>query len=115
MFFIIALGMLWLIHGYVAWRIIATLGLSSSQTNLAYTTVFILSLLPIIPIALRMSGNESKLIDRLSFLGYTSLGFFTLSLSFRARASAAFFAFLAHFFALRAARLAADLTRPPLC
>ena len=26
-----------------------------------------------------MSGNESKLIDRLSFLGYTSLGFFTLS------------------------------------
>ena len=79
MFFIIALGMLWLIHGYVAWRIIPTLGLSSSQTNLAYTTVFILSLLPIIPIALRMSGNESKLIDRLSFLGYTSLGFFTLS------------------------------------
>ena len=79
MFFIIALGMLWLIHGYVAWRIIPTMGLSSSQTNLAYTTVFILSLLPIIPIALRMSGNESKLIDRLSFLGYTSLGFFTLS------------------------------------
>ncbi len=79
MFFIIALGMLWLIHGYVAWRIIPTLGISSSQTNLAYTTVFILSLLPIIPIALRMSGNESKLIDRLSFLGYTSLGFFTLS------------------------------------
>ena len=53
MFFIIALGMLWLIHGYVAWRIIPTLGFSSSQTNLAYTTVFILSLLPIIPIALR--------------------------------------------------------------
>ena len=79
MFFIIAIGMLWLIHGYVAWRIIPTLGFSSSQTNLAYTTVFILSLLPIIPIALRMSGNESKLIDRLSFLGYTSLGFFTLS------------------------------------
>ena len=79
MFFIIAIGMLWLIHGYVAWRIIPTLGISSSQTNLAYTTVFILSLLPIIPIALRMSGNESKLIDRLSFLGYTSLGFFTLS------------------------------------
>ena len=26
-----------------------------------------------------MSGNESKLIDRLSFVGYTSLGFFTLS------------------------------------
>ncbi len=66
-------------HGYVAWRIIPTLGFSSSQTILAYTAVFILSLLPILPIVLRMSGNESKLIDKFSFVGYTSLGFFTLS------------------------------------
>ena len=79
MFFIIAIGVLWLMHGYVAWRIIPTLGISSSQTILAYTAVFILSLLPILPIALRMSGNESKLIDKFSFVGYTSLGFFTLS------------------------------------
>ena len=82
MFFIVALGVLWLMHGYVAWRIIPTLGFSSSQTILAYTTVFILSLLPILPIVLRMSGNESKLIDKFSFLGYTSLGFFTLSFIF---------------------------------
>jgi len=66
-------------HGYVAWRFIPALGFSSSQTILAYTAVFILSLLPILPIALRMSGNESKLIDKFSFVGYTSLGFFTLS------------------------------------
>ena len=79
MFFIIAIGVLWLMHGYVAWRIIPTLGFSSSQTILGYTTVFILSLLPILPIILRMSGNESKLIDKFSFVGYTSLGFFTLS------------------------------------
>ena len=26
-----------------------------------------------------MSGNEAKIIDKLSLLGYTSLGFFTLS------------------------------------
>ena len=79
MFFIIAIGVLWLMHGYVAWRIIPTLGFSSSQTILAYTAVFILSLLPILPIILRMGGNESKLIDKFSFVGYTSLGFFTLS------------------------------------
>ncbi|MEE3188833.1 MAG: metallophosphoesterase [Candidatus Neomarinimicrobiota bacterium] len=71
--------MLWIMHGYVAWRFIPALGFSSSQTILAYTAVFILSLLPILPIALRMSGNESKLIDKFSFVGYTSLGFFTLS------------------------------------
>ena len=57
MFFIIAIGMLWIMHGYVAWRFIPALGFSSSQTSLAYTAVFILSLLPILPIALRMSGN----------------------------------------------------------
>ena len=79
MFFIIAIGVLWLMHGYVAWRIIPILGISSSQTILAYTAVFILSLLPILPIILRMGGNESKLIDKFSFVGYTSLGFFTLS------------------------------------
>ena len=75
LFFIIAIGMLWIMHGYVAWRFISALGFSSSQTILAYTAVFILSLLPILPIALRMSGNESKTIDRLSLVGYTSLGF----------------------------------------
>ncbi|MCS5645914.1 MAG: metallophosphoesterase [Candidatus Marinimicrobia bacterium] len=71
--------MLWIMHGYVAWRFIPALGFSSSQTILSYTAVFILSLLPILPIFLRMSGNESKLIDKFSFVGYTSLGFFTLS------------------------------------
>ena len=77
MFFIIAIGMLWIMHGYVAWRFIPALGFSSSQTILAYTAVFILSLLPILPIALRMSGNESKLIDKFSFVGYTSCLLYT--------------------------------------
>jgi len=82
MFFIVALGVLWLIHGYVAWRTIPAMGLSFSYTLLVYITVFIFSLLPVVPIVLRMSGNESKIIDKFSFLGYTSLGFFTLSFIF---------------------------------
>jgi hypothetical protein len=82
MFFVVALGVLWLIHGYVAWRTIPAMGLSFSYTLLVYLTVFIFSLLPVVPIVLRMSGNESKIIDKFSFLGYTSLGFFTLSFIF---------------------------------
>ena len=82
MFFFVALGVLWLIHGYVAWRTIPAMGLSFSYTLLVYITVFIFSLLPIVPIILRISGTESKIIDKFSFLGYTSLGFFTLSLFF---------------------------------
>ena len=82
MFFIVALGVLWLIHGYVAWRTIPAMGLSFAATILFYIIVFIFSLLPVVPIVLRMSGNESKIIDKFSFLGYTSLGFFTLSFIF---------------------------------
>ena len=82
MFFIVALGVLWLIHGYVVWRTIPVVGLSFPYTILVYITVFIFSLLPVVPIVLRMNGNESKIIDKLSFLGYTSLGFFALSFIF---------------------------------
>ena len=79
MFFLIALAILWVLHGYVAWKIIPIFQFSYFQTIIAYIFVFILSLLPILPIIVRVVGNESKFIDRLSLLGYTSLGFFTLS------------------------------------
>jgi len=79
MFFIIALSVLILMHGYVAWRIIPSLNLSISQSILAYSLVFAFSIIPLLPIILRINGHESKHADRLSFLGYTSLGFFTLS------------------------------------
>ena len=79
MFFVVALIILWVIHGYVAWRVVPTFGLPSSYSILAYSFIFILSILPIVPIILRVSGSEAKIIDRLSLLGYTSLGFFTLS------------------------------------
>ena len=79
MFFLVALIILWIMHGYVAWRVIPTLGLNTSYSLLAYITIFFLSLLPLIPILLRVIGNEAKFIDKLSLLGYTSLGFFTLS------------------------------------
>ena len=66
-------------HGYVASRIIPALNISFFQSVIFYCIVFILSIIPLLPIILRMNGNESKIIDRLSFVGYTSLGFFTLS------------------------------------
>ena len=79
MFFAVVIVVLLLIHGYVAWRIIPIIGISFFQSIVAYTVIFLFSLMPLLPILLRMSGSESKIIDRLSLLGYTSLGFFTLS------------------------------------
>ena len=79
MFLIVVLTVLWIIHGYVAWKVIPTLGLTSSGGITAYILVFILSILPLLPILLRYSGSETKFIDRISLVGYTSLGFFVLS------------------------------------
>ncbi len=79
MFVSVVIVVLLLIHGYVAWRIIPIIGISFFQSMVAYTIIFLLSLMPLLPIILRISGSESKLIDRISFFGYTSLGFFTLS------------------------------------
>ena len=79
MFLIVVFTILWIIHGYVAWKVIPTLGLSSSHTMIGYILVFFLSILPILPILLRYSGNETRIIDRISLFGYTSLGFFVLS------------------------------------
>ena len=79
MFFLVALTMLWIIHGYVAWRIIPSIGLTSFQVNLGYLLMFLLSLLPILPILLRFYGSEAKIIDKLSLVGYTSLGFFVIT------------------------------------
>jgi len=79
MFLIVVFTILWIIHGYVAWKVIPTLGLSTSHTIIGYILVFFLSILPILPILLRYSGNETRIIDQISLFGYTSLGFFVLS------------------------------------
>ena len=82
MFFIVALAVFLLMHGYVGWRIIPSLNLSPISNYIAYVITFILGFLPLLPIILRINGYESKIIDKISLVGYTSLGFFTLSFTF---------------------------------
>ena len=66
-------------HGYVGWKIFSDLDLNSTYALTAIILVIILTLLPVLPILFRYIGYESSLLDKLSFIGYTSLGFFTLS------------------------------------
>ncbi len=79
MFFFIVLLILLTMHGYVAFKLISPLELSFIKSFILYSIAFILSLIPLLPILLRMGGNESKFLDKISLIGYTSLGFFTLS------------------------------------
>ncbi len=79
MFFIVALAILWSMHGYVAFKLLHPYNLPLSKSIYIYGVAFLFSILPILPILLRMFGNESKILDKISLVGYTSLGFFTLS------------------------------------
>ena len=79
MFFIIFLTVLGFMHGYVGWRIFTDLNINSRYKILTIALIAILTLLPVLPIAFRYIGYESSLLDILSLIGYTGLGFFFLS------------------------------------
>lgn len=78
-FLAIVLTTLALIHGYVGVRMIPSLGLKGSWLMLAWASLVFLALLPIMPILLRLKGFENTLTDVLSWIGYTSIGFFFLT------------------------------------
>ena len=79
MFFIIFLTVLGLMHGYVGWHIFKGLDIKANYKILAIALVVIFTLLPVLPIAFRYIGYESSLLDVLSLIGYTGLGFFFLT------------------------------------
>ena len=79
MFFIVFITLLGIMHGYVGWKIFSGLNLNSSFAIIGIILLVILTLLPVLPILFRYNGYESSLLDKLSLIGYTSLGFFTLS------------------------------------
>ena len=79
MFFIVFIAMLSILHGYVGWKIFSSLNLSSSYAVIGIIFLAILTLLPVLPILFRYNGYETSFLDKLSLIGYTSLGFFTLT------------------------------------
>ena len=79
MFFIVFITLLGIMHGYVGWKIFSGLNLNSSFAIIGIILLAILTLLPVLPILFRYNGYESSFLDKLSLIGYTSLGFFTLS------------------------------------
>lgn len=80
-FLIVVLAVLGLIHGYVGLRIIPTLGLSTPWSVAVWVLVAVLALLSIAGPVLRFNGIENRFTDLISWIGYTSLGFFILTLT----------------------------------
>lgn len=78
-FLVVVIGILALIHGYVGIRLIPSLALSRRWLTAAWTIIAILTILPLLPIFLRFAGYENRLHDLLSWVAYSSLGFFFLT------------------------------------
>jgi len=79
LFLLIVMAVLGLIHGYVGWRVIPPLGLTSGLRYIAWTFLIFLAYAPLVPAILRFNGWENRFIDGFSAVGYTSLGFFVLT------------------------------------
>jgi len=79
-FLIVVLAVLGLIHGYVGLRIIPALGLSTPWTVALWLLIAVLALLSIAGPVMRFNGVENRFTDLISWIGYTSLGFFVMTL-----------------------------------
>jgi len=79
-FLFVVLAVLGLIHGYVGLRIIPTLGLSTPWIVALWLLIVVLALFSITGPVLRFNGIENRFTDLMSWIGYTSLGFFVMTL-----------------------------------
>jgi predicted MPP superfamily phosphohydrolase len=75
-FLIVVLAVLLTLHGYVGIRLIPNLPVSSQTVIFLWLGLGIFTFLPPVPIFLRYRGMENGLTDALSWITYTSLGFF---------------------------------------
>lgn len=76
MFLIIALTILALIYGFTGWRLITPATIDPIWKVLAWVAVIAFFILAPLPILLRFARVEARWVDRLSWVAYTSLGFF---------------------------------------
>ncbi len=78
-FLLVVITVLGLIHGYVGLRIIPAFGIHAPWQLIVWIAIILLAILPISGPVLRYQGFENRFTDFLSWIGYTSLGFFFMA------------------------------------
>ncbi len=78
LFLIIVVAVLTLLYTYVGRRIIRPARLYGTWKVVAWTVVYGAVVLPLLPVLGRFAGVETRWIDRVSWAGYVSMGFFIL-------------------------------------
>ena len=78
MFFFIALIILASIYGFTGWRLIVPASIDPLWKGIAWGALGLFFILAPLPILLHFAGVEARWVNRLSWITYTSLGFFLL-------------------------------------
>ncbi len=78
LFLLITLGILTLVYGYTGWRLITPAKLSTSRKAVSWSMLIFFLLVAPTPLVFRANGVEGTWLDLLAWLGYLSLGFFSL-------------------------------------
>jgi len=82
-FFLIAVvGILTSMYGFIGWRIIVPAGLAPPWNWISFVILIVFLLIPPVPIILRAYGIDNSLSNLLAWIGYLSLGFFSLVFTF---------------------------------
>ncbi|MCF7824290.1 MAG: metallophosphoesterase [Candidatus Marinimicrobia bacterium] len=82
MFLVVVVLVLSLLHGYVGLRLIAPFDITGNGLILYWSTIGLLALAPLSGIILRVRGLENSYTDLLLWVGYMSLGLFSLAFVF---------------------------------
>ncbi|RMF56456.1 MAG: hypothetical protein D6748_13465, partial [Calditrichaeota bacterium] len=82
MFFLVVVGVLSLIYGYIGWRIILPLSLQAPWNTALWITLFVFMVLPFIPMLLRNSEVSPTFLTVISWVSFVGLGFFFLLFTF---------------------------------
>ncbi|MBI4430059.1 MAG: hypothetical protein HY562_13175, partial [Ignavibacteriales bacterium] len=78
LFFLFALSILAVGYGYVAWRMIVRSSFSRKWKNIGWISLCTLFVLPMLAFILNISRAEGFWFDVFSWVGYVSLGFFSM-------------------------------------
>ncbi|MBI3004474.1 MAG: metallophosphoesterase [Ignavibacteriales bacterium] len=78
LFFLLAMSILAVGYGYVAWRLIVHSPLSQKRKNIAWVLLCALFVLPLFAFILNITRAEGFWFDVFSWVGYVSLGFFSM-------------------------------------
>jgi len=78
LFFIIVAAILALGYGYIGWRLIVPANFKSPWKLIAWATLILLLLIPLVTFILQINKFENSWMDTLSWISYVSLGFISL-------------------------------------